>query len=402
MDEKQQAIIDAVAGKMDEAKKHIDEKSAESTAKYEELKKSHDELQAKFDEKLNAGNISPEDFKAMQDQLDKLNIKMQGGNKDVKTKSFNEVIKETIEANADQIKNLETGFGSKNLELKAVGDMSIAGNFPGATALYQDARTGLLINPYERQFLGDILPGGTSTGTQIVYPKENGGEGGIDEWTSGNKPQVDYDLTTETISFSWLAGIVIVDRAMLDDIAWLTSYLQNRLLLDLKAKENDFILNRAVTGLLAKATAYNGTFTNQVDRIIDAAWGQIVEDTKDMYSPTHVVMKPRAAVGIGLNKATGSGEYDLPQGSVAFSNGNLQVGGLNVLSTTSMPTGEFLAMDARATQFVKRMQPELRMFEDATLAKQNKLMFRIEERVALAVYNNQALVTGDLAGTGGV
>lgn len=398
MDEKQQAIIDAVAGKMDEAKKHIDTKSAEAKAEYEALEKKHNELQVKFDEAINAGNVSPEDFKAMQEQLDNMNIKMQGGNNQVQTKSFNEVIKETIEANAEKIKSLATNFGTENLEMKAVGDMSISGNFPNATALYQDARTGLLLNPYERQFLGDILPGGTSTGTQIVYPKENGSEGGIDEWTSGNKPQVDYDITTETIAFAWLAGVVIVDRAMLDDIAWLTSYLQNRLLLDLKAKENDFILNRAVTGLLVKATAYNGAFTNAVDRIIDASWGQIVEDTKDMYSPTHVVMKPREAVKIGLNKAEGSGEYDLPQGSVAFANGNLQVGGLNVLSTTSMPTGEFLAMDARATQFVKRLQPELRMFEDAALARQNKLMFRIEERVALAVYNNNALVTGDLVG----
>lgn len=398
MEKNEQAIIDAVAVKMEDTKKHIDTKSAESKESFEALEKKHNELQVKFDEMLNAGNVSPEDFKTMQEQLDKMNIKMQGGNQETKTKSFNEVIKETIEANADKLKGLATDFGTMNLEMKAVGDMSIAGNFAGATALYQDARTGLLINPYERQFLGDILPGGTSTGTQIVYPKENGSEGGIDEWTTGNKPQVDYDLTTETIAFAWLAGIVIVDRAMLDDIAWLTSYLQNRLLLDLKTKENDFILNRAVTGILVKATAYNGIFTNAVDRIIDASWGQIIEDTKDMYSPTHVVMKPRAAVGIGLNKAEGSGEYDLPQGSVAFSNGNLQVGGLNVLSTTSMPTGKFLAMDARATQFVKRMQPELRMFEDATLARQNKIMFRIEERVALAVYNNNALVTGDLAG----
>lgn len=392
---------DLLKGKLDEAKSDINKKSEENKKEFDELKKAHEDLQAKFDEKINAGSVTPEELKTMQDQLDKLDIKMQGGNQEIKTKSFNEVLKDAIEANAEQIKNLETGFGSKNLELKAVGDMSISGNFAGATALYQDARTGLLINPYERQFLGDILPGGTSTGTQIVYPKENEGEGGIDEWTTGNKPQVDYDFSTETISFSWLAGIVVVDRAMLDDIAWLTSYLQNRLLLDLKAKENDFILNRANTGLLAKATAYNGTFTNSVDRIVEASWGQIVEDTKDMHSPTHVVMKPRASVGIGLNKAVGSGEYDLPQGSVSFSNGNLQVGGLNVLSTTSMATGKFLSMDARATQFVKRMQPELRMFEDATLAKQNKLMFRIEERVALAVYNNKALVTGNLAGGAG-
>ncbi|MBO9671962.1 MAG: phage major capsid protein [Sphingobacteriaceae bacterium] len=330
-------------------------------------------------------------------QVEKLDVKLQKvtiAAPEAGTKSFNECLKETIEANADAIKGHKPNSGIVNLDLKAVGDMGIAANFPAATALYQDTRTGLLINPYERTFLGDILPSGTSTGTQIVYPQENGGEGGIGEWTSGDKPQVDYDFTTQTVSFAWLAGVCIVERAMLDDIPWLISYLQNRLLLDLKAKENDYILNKAVIGLLAKATAYNGAFTSAVDRIIDASWGQIVEDTKDMYSPTHVIMKPREAVKIGLNKADGSGEYDLPQGSVAFSNGKLQVGGLDVIGTTSMAANNFLAMDVRATQFVKRLAPELRMFEDAALAKQNKVMFRIEERVALATYNTNALVKG--------
>lgn len=357
-----------------------------------------------FDEELKTVKADFEEkSKGMQEHLDKLDVKFQsfkGGSKNVEAKSFNDVIAETIEAKAAEISNYKPKSGGLEFEMKAVGDMSIGGNFPAATALYQDTRA-LFINPYERQFLGDILPGGTSSGTQLVYPQENGGEGGVDEWerADGDKPQVDYDFITQTIPFSWIAGIAIVEREMLDDIPWLISYLQNRLLLDLKTKENDFILNRAVTGLIAKATPYSGSFTEPVDRIIDAAWGQIVEDTFDMYSPTHVIVRPREAVKIGLNKASGSGEYDLPQGSVAFANGKLTVGGLDVLGTTSMAANNFLAIDARSTQFIKRLAPELRMFEDAALAKVNKVMFRIEERVALATYAPKALVKGLLEPT---
>lgn len=364
------------------------------------------EVKAKglFDEELKAVKADFEEkSKGMQEHLDKLDIRVKefkGGKQEAEVKSFNQIIAETIEAKADEIQGHKPKSGEISFEMKDVGDMSIAANFPAATALYQDTR-GLLVNPYERQFLGDILPGGSASGTQLVYPQENGSEGGIDEWTQadGNKPQVDYDFITQTIPYVWLAGIAIVEREMLDDIPWLISYLQNRLLLDLKTKENDFILNRAVTGLLPKATAYNGTETGRVERVIDAAWGQIVEDTLDMYSPTHVIMRPREAVKIGLNKADGSGEFDLPQGSVAFANGKLTIGGLDVLGTTSIAANNFLAIDSRSTQFVKRLAPELRMFEDAALAKVNKVMFRIEERVALATYAPKALVKGLLEPT---
>ena len=51
-----------------------------------------------------------------------------------------------------------------------------------------------------------------------------------------------------------------------------------------------------------------------------------------------------------------------------------------------------------ATMFIKRMQPELRLFDgDAQLARKNKVMFRIEERATLAIFNNAAIVKGALA-----
>ena len=343
------------------------------------------------------GAASKEFTEKMQEQLDALDVKMQKGNRgQMETKSFNEVLKETLEANYDNIKNLKPNSGTTNLEMKAVGDMSIAGNFSGATAIYQDVRP-LMVNPYGNPFLGDILPAGTSNGTQLVVPKENGGEGGIDVWTEGsNKSQVDYDFTSQVVPFKWIAGWVVIDRAMLDDIAWLTSYLQQRLLLDLKKRETSFILNEAVTGMLAQSTAYDGTYTNEVERVIDAAYGQIVDGTDGGYNPTTIITRGRDAVKLGLNKAVGSGEFDLPQGSMSFNNGTLNIGGLQSITTTAIAANNFLVFDRSATQFVKKLQPELRIFEDATLAKQNKIMFRIEERAALAVYNSKALVKGTL------
>lgn len=336
--------------------------------------------------------------------LDLLDVKVQKmgkfGGQEMETKSFNQVLAETIEANKEAIQGFKKG---QNLvmEMKAVGDMSIGANFSSATELYQ-VQKPLYIPPFEQVFLGDVLPGASATGTGIVYPEKAGGEGGIDEWDGTDdedKPQVDYDFIKREISFAWLAGIVIVEREMLDDISWLTSYLQSQLLIDLKTRENAFILNRAVTGLLVKATQYNGAYTVPVERLVDAAYGQLPEDTFGAHRATHFVMRPRDTVKVGLNKAGGSQEFDLPQGTVGFAAGALNLSGIQVVGTTSIAADNFLAFDARATQFVKRMQPEIRMFEDATLAKKNKIMFRIEERVALAVYNSKALVKGTLTPT---
>ena len=151
---------------------------------------------------------------------------------------------------------------------------------------------------------------------------------------------------------------------------------------------------------MTSATAYAGAFTNPVDRVIDASFGQIPAETKDFYQPTNVILNPRDVVKIGLNKATGSGEYDLPQNSVAFAQGKLQIAGLDTVQTTSITADNFLTMDRNAVMFVRRMNPEIRMFEDATLAKQNKVMFRIEERVAQVIFNADAIVKGALTVAG--
>lgn len=387
--------------------------TAKSTA--EEAKNLVTEVKTTADE-IKAWQVTKDERdKKTEEAVDKLLLRSKS--KDIsgnETKSFNDIIAETVTNNEQAIRNfgkLEEikldmlpevkAEGKKPREVKAVGDMTITANFPGATQLYQDVR-GLIINPYNRVWLADVLPNGSSTGTQLTYPKENGGEGAAGVWNPGaDKAQIDYDLTTENVPFKWIAGYVIAEREMLDDIPFLISYLQSKMLISLKTAENAFILNgddtgNAVQGLNDVASVYNGTYTNRVDRIVDAAYGQIVDQTHEYYQGNLTILNPRDAVAIGLNKATGSGEYDLPEGSVAFSAGQLALAGLQNVTTTSMALNTFFALDKTATLFVRRMQPELRLFEDATLAKRNKVMWRIEERVTLAIFHNAAIVKGVL------
>lgn len=313
--------------------------------------------------------------------------------------TFNESVAKAITENAEAIKNFKRGDGELNIVMKTVGDIGIS-NFVGATPFIQDVRQDLIATPYNRVWLADLLPQGTSSGNSVLYPRENGGGGDIGVWSGdGNKPQVDYDFDSKAAFFKWIAGFAIVEREALDDIPFLISYLQNKLLIDLKRAENAFILagtsdSNPVEGLLATATAYDGTFTGDVDKIIDASYGQIAEKTHDMYTGNIAVLNPRDIVKVGLNKAIGSGEYNLPQDSVKFSNGTLNIGGVTAASTTGITKNNFLTFDRNAVMFLRRMQPEIRMFEDAALAKSNKVMFRVEERVTQILFNTEAIVKG--------
>ena len=362
------------------------------------------EMAKKFD-----GVFSKEAAEAMKAEHNAEMQKLQAAVKEAKQigvekteKTFNENLAEAIKENAQLIQNFKKGSSEVTMTMKTVGDMSFATNFSAAAPIRQQVNQGLIWNPYNRVWLADILPSTTSTANSVIYPKENGGEGGVAHWTgSGNKAQVDFDFTSQSAFFKWLAGYVVVDREMLDDINWLTTYLQQKLLISLKVAENDFVLNgtadtstNPVAGLLDNATAYDGSLTNFTEMIIDAAFGQIPSGTYDFYNPTNVLLNPRDVVTVGLNKAAGSGEYDLPSNSVAFGNGKLAIAGLETIPTTSMSANNFLAFDKNAVMFLRRMNPEIRMFEDATLAKANKVMFRIEERVSMAIFNDQALVKG--------
>lgn len=339
----------------------------------------------------------------LQKHLDALDVRLQKAKgTQTETKTFNEILEETIKSNAEAIQNFKQG-DNLVLEMKAVGDMSIAANFPGSTPFNQEVRNAIIQNPYDRVWLSDYLPQGSTTKGSVIYPKENGGEGGADTWVtgSGNKAQMDFDITSQSAFVKWIAGWVVVDREMLDDIDWVASYIKSKMLISLKVAENNFILNgttdsNPVQGLLDVATAYDGDFTAAVDKIVDSAYGQIPEDTFEFYQGNTAILNVRDAVAIGLNKAEGSGEYDLPPGTVVFENGRLRVAGLNMATTTQLGANQFLTFDKTATLLINRLKPELRMFEDAALAKQNKVMFRIEERITLAIFNNAAVVKGEL------
>ena len=289
-----------------------------------------------------------------------------------------------------------------SIDIKQVGNINFANFGTGAyEAATTEVRQGLYQSPYSPLWLRNILPNASTTSAAIQYLRENGGEGAAGIWADVNdpavKPQVDFDWTLVTDTVDWIAGWTKIHRSMLDDITWMQGFLSQELVYGrrgLFVAENSLI----TTTFANNSTAYNGTKTIPIERIYDAAFGQL----RDFYfMPTHILMNHRDVVNyVALNKATGSGEYDLPQGSVIILNGQMTIGGVPVIGVPNLPQGEFQVLDARATQFVSRMSPEIRFFEqNEDDAKKNLIMVRAEERAAVLVFDEKGIITGDLEKT---
>lgn len=394
------------------------------------LKKDFEELrsndQKAFDEKIEAVKKSLEGLSSkeeiaksiestkeqMQKQFDELATKFNENKEHGKTnKSFRDLLGEALDENAKSVIDLASAGKGKldySLNLKAPGDMSYAANFTedAAAGLTTEYRQNVLPLPSEQIWMRNIIPGGTTSKGSIFYPRYTGGEGEVDIWDETasprtTKPLIDFDFDAVNQKLHWLAGIVRIPREMLEDIPYLRSFLQTQLLIGpqgLYAAENNYMLNHTDDGLIPNADAYDGTdYDVAVDRIIDAAWGQVVESH---FQPNVVILHPRDAVAIALNKAEGSGEYDLPNGSVGFINGRLTIAGLQVVATTEVARGEFLVGDRRTAQFITRTSPEVRFFEqDVDNVQKNMITVRVEERAALLIYYPEAWVTGTLNGT---
>src|SRR5690606_40682816 len=87
-------------------------------------------------------------------------------------------------------------------------------------------------------------------------------------------------------------------------------------------------------------------------------------------------------------------------GTVSVIGNQLVLGGVPVLGVPNIEAGEFVVLDRNATEFVSRMSPEVRFFEqDRDNVPKNLVTVRAEERVATLVYDENAVVTGSFATT---
>jgi HK97 family phage major capsid protein len=336
-------------------------------------------------------DIQKEMDKALADMTEKSAAK-------VERKNFGWSLHETLKSNhAEMVKNVKSG---KGMEL-TMKDFNYS-DFTGYEPFVTDFRDPILL-PYESFHYRNVLPGGTMSGEFVKYPKETATTGGANTWAYGTgqgganvaKPEIEPKFTTYQADAEWIAGLIKgVPISMIEDLAWMTSFLQNKGRAELLKKEDTFI-----QGLLldaANSENYNGSKTVSIEILIDAALRQL---KNNLHTPTGIVLSNQDYVNILLGKASGSGEYDFP-GVVTVNplTGQLNVVGIPVFSNSYLSQGTGIVGDWNQAQLLTRQAPRIRFFDqNSDDAEKNVILVRVEERVALPVFYDNAFIKVTLA-----
>ena len=340
----------------------------------------------------------------LQNHVDSLEMKLNGSAvQNAEKKSFNDVLADAINENEDNYqKFLRKEKKSFAMELKAVGDMSTA-NVTGGSRYGQIFDPNIILNPNRKVNMSQVLRGGSiGAGNTYTFMRENGnGEGAIAPAAEGAlKSQFDLDLVEATVNVETIAGWLRVTRKAMNNIPGFVSFLQARLPEKFQRALDAQILYGNGTTPNLKGILTNGNFVNStavtsqklIEKLIDDV--ATLENTYEREA-TGILLRPIDYYGFFKNKASGSGEYDLPEG-VTFVNGQLFLFGIPVYSSTAITAPDYVVGDFdMGAQLLTQEGMRIEFFEqDGTNVRENKVTVRIEGNYALPVYGPDFFIKG--------
>lgn len=315
-------------------------------------------------------------------------------------KSYEAELEEALTKSA---KNLETKTKfTLNLERKAVGDFSSAGNLTGSYFVPSDMKPGIVLRPYESIHMRNLFPIGRTTSNLIRHMRDNGGEGGPTVVAEGaTKPKMDRDLSIEDANVRKIATYMRIPEEMIEDIPYITGFLTNMGTQEVLSVEDTQILygdgtGQNLSGLFTNATAFAagaaviGASSNRFD-VLRAARMQM---KKLKRTPSFALVSPFDYFVMTSAKDT-TNNYILQGGG----NGLVPtLDGVPIIELTTVTDGDFLLGDRMAAEIDFRSNISVRFFEqDQDNAIKNMVTIVIEERLALPIYYTNGFIKGTFA-----
>lgn len=322
------------------------------------------------------------------------------------------LVKKAVDDNHDSIqKFIKKETKSLSLEIKAVADFSTA-NVTGSTVWGAVYRPGIIMNPNQIGHVRNFIPTSPAgPGTDYYFMKENGAGEGNPDWTAekkaadavdratGLKPAFDLDLVESSVKFEILAGYMLVSKKAMNNIPGFMSFLSRRVPEKLLNVEDDALLYGTGVSPIPKGILVAGNYTAStstadtlVERIIDDT--SLLEDTYKRMA-NGIMLRPAAYYSFFKNKASGSGEYDLPQG-VVFINGVLYIFGIPAFKSTALLSSDYIVGDfENGAELLIQESIRMEFFEqDGTNVRTNQTTLRIEETVAFPVFGSDFFIKG--------
>lgn len=270
----------------------------------------------------------------------------------------------------------------------AVGDGVAVTRLPGVLAL-----------PQRRMTVRDLISPGRMDGNTLEYVKETGfnNNAGMVAETAA-KPESDIKLDVVSTGAKVIAHWMKASRQALDDVSFLRSMIDQRLLYGLAYKEESQLLNgdgtgQNLNGIITQAIAYSAAFAVTAETAIDKMRLAMLQAALAEYPATGHVMHPTDWARVETTKDT-TGRYIIgnPQGTIAPT-----LWGLPVVATQAISVDKFLTGAFRlGAQVFDRWDARVEVGYVNDDFTKNLVTILAEERLALAVYRPEAFIYGDL------
>ncbi len=274
-----------------------------------------------------------------------------------------------------------------------------------------DYQPGIRPLPYWPLRVTDLIPSGGTNSNSVVYTQELAETNAAAETSeAAAKPESAITFSNVTEPVRKIATFLPVSDEMLEDVAQIQSYLNNRLSLFVQQREESQILSGDgnapnISGIMdtERAIQTGSALSLDVDSVIDAvALAMNAVRVTGLLEPDGVVMHPTDWAAIQLMKDAnkqyyGGGPFSGTYGQGAYNNPN-NIWGVPVVVSTSIAQGTILVGAFRTGAFIFRrsgLSVEASNSHSDWFQK-NLTAIRAETRLALAVYRPSAFyaITG--------
>jgi HK97 family phage major capsid protein len=374
----------------DELKNALESLKAEIKGKTnEEVKSAIDSFEEKYKENVANEVKSVKDeldkeIKALQDQADKLQIKLQ---ESVKAKE-NENIPFVQKALKDNFEEIKKVGGKKEFSLE-VKDMTLGnaltGDQPRDYNFDVVRRESPIIN------VEDLASSIQISGGTYTYTRSTLASGSVATQTEGSdKEQLEYDLTMVDANTDYIAGFAVYSKKMRNNLPFLESTLSADLRDDYYRGENS-----AFQTILA-AQATTSTQSNAGQNKAEALLEEMATLADINVIANGIVLTPSDYFSIlEIEKSTGAG-YGLPLGWT-FENNQLRCMGAAVyMAPEWLPANKYYIGDwSRVRKVVTEGFSFAVSEDDSDNFRKNNITARVEAQVTLTVEKPDSLRYGD-------
>ena len=318
-------------------------------------------------------------------------------------------VRKALADNREDFVKAKDGRHSFRFELKAAGDMTIAGNVSGGNVPQAQRLEGINDIAEREAKSYALFPKLRTAANTIEWVYETGQDGTIDGTAEGAaKDQIDNDFVVTSVALVKRAAYFKVSTEMLDDVSFMEGWLRNKLIVRLFLDVDNQVLNGNgaapnLKGVIDYATAFAaGTFANAVDSANDA--DSLVVAANQIRLANHngaltIMMHPSDVAALKLVKLSASDKRYVERLMMVGS--QMSLDGIPIIENTNITAGDFLIGDFAKGTIVEKSGIEIEIGLDGNDFTKNMRTILAEWRGQLFVQNNDttAFVKGTFATT---